>query len=115
MTRQEKAPVVPALATPGAETGHDRDWSWVEASVWTERMVSALVNGVKGGRWFSLIDKVTAPATLAVAWAKVRGNRGAAGVDGQSVERFERQAELYLGELADGLREYGITGRSGSG
>jgi RNA-directed DNA polymerase len=103
-TRQSAAPAVPGLATQGAETGNDRDWSWVEASVWTERMVSALVNGVKGGRWFSLIDKVTAPATLQVAWAKVRANRGAAGVDGQSVERFERQAELYLSELADGLR-----------
>src|SRR4249919_3939036 len=105
MTRQGAAPTVPALATQGAETGNERDWSWVEASVWTERMVSALVNGVKGGRWFSLIDKVTAPATLAVAWEKVRANRGAAGVDGQSVERFEGQAELYLGELADGLRD----------
>ena len=73
--------------------------------MWTERMVSALVNGVKGGRWFSLIDKVMAPKTLAAAWAKVRANQGAAGVDGQSVERFARQAELYLGELADGLRE----------
>jgi RNA-directed DNA polymerase len=105
MTRQEKAPAVPALATQGADTGNDRDWSWVEASVWTERMVSALVNGVKGGRWFSLIDKVTAPATLAVAWQKVRANRGAAGVDGQSVDRFEVQAELYLSELAAGLRD----------
>lgn len=105
MTGQGRAPVVPALATQGAEAGNDRDWSWVEASVWTERMVSALVNGVKGGRWFSLIDKVTAPATLAVAWDKVRANRGAAGVDGQSVERFAGQAELYLRELAEGLRE----------
>jgi RNA-directed DNA polymerase len=105
MTRQEKAPVVPALATQGAETGNDRDWSWVEASVWTERMVSALVNGVKGGRWFSLIDKVTAPATLQAAFEKVRAKRGAAGVDGQSVERFARQAELYLRELAEELRE----------
>jgi RNA-directed DNA polymerase len=104
-TRQLAAPAVPVLATQGAETGNDRDWSWVEASVWTERMVSALVNGVKGGRWFSLIDKVTAPATLQAAWEKVRANRGAAGVDGQSVERFERQAELYLRELADGLRD----------
>ncbi len=105
MTRQVKAPAVPALATQGAEAGNDRDWSWVEASVWTERMVSALVNGVKGGRWFSLIDKVMAPKTLEAAWIKVRANKGAAGVDGQSIERFERQAELYLGELADGLRE----------
>jgi RNA-directed DNA polymerase len=68
-------------------------------------MVSALVNGVKGGRWFSLIDKVTAPATLQAAWEKVRAKRGAAGVDGQSVERFARQAELYLRELAEGLRD----------
>jgi len=68
-------------------------------------MVSALVNGVKGGRWFSLIDKVMAPATLQAAWDKVQANRGAAGVDGQSIEGFERQAELYLRELADGLRD----------
>ncbi len=33
------------------------DWSWVEASVWTDRMVSALGNGVKGGRWYSLIKR----------------------------------------------------------
>jgi hypothetical protein len=33
----------------------------MEASIWTERMVSALRNGVKGGCWFSLIDKVYAP------------------------------------------------------
>ena len=30
--------------------------SWVDAAIWTERMVSALRNGVKGGCWFSLID-----------------------------------------------------------
>jgi RNA-directed DNA polymerase len=92
-------------AKQGAEAENGRDWSWVEATVWTERMVSALVNGVKGGRWYSLIDKVCAPATLQAAWTKVRANRGAAGVDGQSVERFAVQAELYLSELASALRE----------
>lgn len=75
-----------------------------EASVWTERMVSALVNGVKGGRWFSLIDKVWAPTTLALAWAKVRANRGAAGADGQSIERFAARSEAYLAELSQALR-----------
>ena len=99
-------------STGSARKGYTRcrsrnrpDWSWVEASVWTERMVSALVNGVKGGRWYSLMDKVYAPATLQAAWARVRANGGAAGVDGQSIERFEGQAELYLGELAPALRE----------
>jgi RNA-directed DNA polymerase len=68
-------------------------------------MVSALENGVKGGRWYSLMDKVHAPATLAAAWAKVRANRGAAGVDGVSVERFAARSETYLAELATALRE----------
>jgi RNA-directed DNA polymerase len=67
-------------------------------------MVSALENGVKGGRWYSLMDKVYAPATLAAAWARVRSNRGAAGVDGVSIERFAAQAEAYLAELSAALR-----------
>jgi len=100
--RQDRAPGVPGRATQGAEA---RDWSWVEASVWTDRMMSALENGVKGGRWYSLIDKVRAPATLAAAWERVRANAGAAGVDGQSIERFERAAQQYLAELATALRE----------
>jgi hypothetical protein len=28
-------------------------WSWVELSVWTERMLTALENGVKGGKWYT--------------------------------------------------------------
>jgi RNA-directed DNA polymerase len=68
-------------------------------------MVSALENGVKGGRWYSLMDKVSAPATLTAAWHKVRANGGAAGVDGQSLERFAARSEDYLTELATTLRD----------
>ena len=68
-------------------------------------MVSALENGVKGGRWYSLMDKVCAPDTLEAAWSKVQANDGAAGVDGQSLERFAAQEKLYLSELATALRE----------
>lgn len=97
---------MPARARRGAEAGgRSRDRSWVEAAVWTERMVSALENGVKGGRWYSLMDKVYAPATLSAAWARVRANGGAAGVDGVSVERFAVRSEGYLTELATALRE----------
>src|ERR1700739_4783053 len=45
------------------------------------------------------------PATLAAAWERVRANAGAAGVDGQSIERFEAGAKLYLTELATAVRE----------
>jgi RNA-directed DNA polymerase len=104
--RQGTAPVVPETAKQGAEAqGHKvPDLSWVEAGIWTERMVSALVNGVKGGVWFSLIDKVYAPKTLTLAWERVRANRGAAGVDGQSIERFAARSDEYLAELAGSLR-----------
>jgi RNA-directed DNA polymerase len=68
-------------------------------------MLSALGNGVKGGKWYSLIDKVYAPGTLALAWTKVQANKGAAGVDGQSVDRFAAKAEVYLAELVTALRE----------
>ena len=100
--KQATAPAVPVRATQGAEA---RDWSWVEASVWTDRMVSALENGVKGGRWYSLMDKVLAPDTLDAAWDKVQANKGAAGVDGQSIARFDARTELYLTELSAALRE----------
>ena len=52
-----------------------------------------------------MMDKVFAPKTLQVAWAKVRANRGAAGVDGQSIERFAAKADVYLSELSAALRE----------
>jgi RNA-directed DNA polymerase len=99
---QAKASTVPARAKQGAEA---RDWSWVEASIWTDRMVSALDNGVKGGRWYSLMDKVFSPTTLEAAWERVQANHGAAGVDRQSIERFKAREDLYLAELSTALRE----------
>lgn len=80
-------------------------YSWVEASVWTDRMLAALENGVKGGKWFSLMDKVYARRTLEAAWKRVESNRGASGVDRVSVERFAEQASKYLDEICDALAQ----------
>jgi RNA-directed DNA polymerase len=68
-------------------------------------MVSALGNGVKGGKWFSLIDKVKRPATLDIAWQRVARNKGAAGMDGKTIERFAAHADRYLRELQHSLTE----------
>lgn len=93
-------------ATQGrdAASGQPRTWWWAEASIWTDRMVSALGNGVKGGKWFSLVDKAIRPTTLEAAWRKVERNKGAAGVDGQGIERFAAGAERYLTELHENLK-----------
>lgn len=77
----------------------------MEPSVWTERMLTALETGVKGGKWYSLIDKVTRPETLRAAWESVRRNKGAAGVDGQTVHAFGARAEREIQKLSEELRE----------
>ena len=81
------------------------EWDWVDRTVWTERMLAALGNGVKGNKWFSLIDKVYRQSTLKAAWEQVKANRGAAGIDRQSIEGFAANAERYLNELAKDLQE----------
>ena len=80
---------VPSGAKLEGDTQALQSWAWVEASIWTKRMLTALDNGVQGGRWYSLMDKVAAPRTLEAAWKRVAANKGAAGVDGISITRFK--------------------------
>lgn len=104
---QAEVSAVPERAKQETEAtgGERRKLWWAEASIWTDRMVSALENGVKGGKWFSLVDKVIRPSTLEAAWQRVARNKGAAGVDGQDTERFALQAERYLRELQASLED----------
>jgi RNA-directed DNA polymerase len=91
-----------AVPGKGAKPGGDirTRWTWVEAEVWTERMLTALEQGVLGGKWHSLIDKVYALPNLRQAFARVKANGGAAGVDHVTVEEFGRHLEANLEKLA---------------
>jgi RNA-directed DNA polymerase len=93
-TDQQPAAVSEPVATPATtrQAGSIRDrWSWVEPAAWTERMLTALEKGVKGGVWFSLMDKVYSAANMEAAWVSVRVNDGAAGVDHESVHQFQQR------------------------
>ncbi|MGH9374027.1 MAG: group II intron reverse transcriptase/maturase [Vicinamibacterales bacterium] len=79
-------------------------WAWTAPEVWTERMLTALETGVRGGRWFSLIDKVYAIPTLRAAFARVKANRGAPGVDHVTVAMFEARLDANLAALSEALR-----------
>jgi len=79
--------------------------AWLKAKAWTDRMLAALVNGVKGNKWFSLIDKVARSDTLLHAWELVRRNRGAAGVDKVTIERFEASSHIYIPETLKELED----------
>ena len=64
MQHKDTAPSpVPAVAKPEGDTPAPHRWAWVEASIWTERMLAALDHGVQGGRWESLMDQVASPRT----------------------------------------------------
>jgi RNA-directed DNA polymerase len=76
-------------------------WLWTEPSIWTERMLFALERGVKGDKWFSLIDKVYRLSTLEEAFKAVKRNKGAAGVDNESIERFRRHKDEKLLKLSE--------------
>jgi RNA-directed DNA polymerase len=103
-TQNETKPMaVPETAKQMEET-HLGKWEWVERSVWTERMLEALEKGVKGGVWFSLIDKIFRPTTLYAAWTTVKRNGGSAGSDHQSTEAFEAGLADEIARLVEELR-----------
>jgi RNA-directed DNA polymerase len=78
---------------PGAET-----------RVWTERMLAALAKGVKGGKWYSLIDKIYPEAALRAAFTQVAANRGAAGVDHVTIAKYASDLDANLARLSEALR-----------
>ncbi|MEI6242420.1 MAG: group II intron reverse transcriptase/maturase [Chlamydiota bacterium] len=79
----------------------------MEDTIWTENMLTALNNGVKGNKWFSLIDKVYKSATLARAWEKVKARKGAGGIDNMTIGIFQANAGRYLQELEHKLKSGG--------
>ncbi len=67
-------------------------------------MLAALEKGVKGEKWFRLIDKVFAERNLLAGFQKVARNRGAAGVDHETVRGFEKRLPGAIQELSNAIR-----------
>jgi RNA-directed DNA polymerase len=111
MSRSEERPEQ-VEATPnlfgeasGPEAALLSRYPYAERCVWSARMLQALDGGVKGRRWFSLIDKVWSKKTLARAWEIVRANEGSGGIDGMTTSSFATKLEDRLLELSGKLRE----------
>ena len=56
MTKQEELSKVEETPKQGREA-ESQKWSWVEAEVWTERMLTTLETGVKGGKDAYFIER----------------------------------------------------------
>lgn len=104
---EDNSAAVPKIAKQAEET--QSRWQWVERSVWNERMLLTLETGVKGGKWFSLIDKVWKKDNLAASWARAQQNGGSAGVDRQSIKQFTANLGGELDRLHQQLREDSYT------
>jgi RNA-directed DNA polymerase len=102
---QEGQPAGVELSSPKQAGDIRGRWLWVEPAVWTDRMLASLEEGVKGGVWFSLVDKVYSVKTLRASWERVRTNRGSGGVDRVTVDRYSEDAEERLCRLSEMLRE----------
>ncbi len=70
-----------------------------------QRQLWAAAKRAPGRRFHALYDHIWRRDVLQEAWKRVRRNRGAAGVDGQSIRDVEQYGvELFLEELGDVLR-----------
>lgn len=103
--RAEATPaIVPLAQQAGEVTGH-RLWQVAEPRVWTARMLTTLIKGVEGGKWFRLFDKVFLERNLLAATQQVARNDGAPGVDHVTVGEFARQLPENLWQLGDSLKD----------
>ncbi len=98
-SRQETPPPVAGVEPEPPQGGEIRArWAWVEASVWTPRMLKILETGMGEGKWFRLIDKVWSEKNLQSALEQVVYNGGSAGVDGRSVAVVEWSNDFFHAE-----------------
>jgi len=101
-TTEQPPTAVPATAKQVGEVR--ARWAWTEPSAWTDRMLTALETGVKGGMWFSLMDKVHSLRNLLAGYGKVAANGGAAGADHVTVQHFGKDVFENLEQIAEQLR-----------
>lgn len=101
MGQEEKSPTVPCAKQ--GEEAPDK-WSFAEPAVWTPIMLQALERGVKGGKWFSLMDKLYTHRNLEAAAKQVIANKGASGVDRITTEVFKNNLNAELEKIHNELR-----------
>jgi RNA-directed DNA polymerase len=68
-------------------------------------MLTTLTEGVEGGKWFRLFDKVFAERNLLASLQQVAAKKGASGVDHVTVGEFVRQVPEVLWQLSDALQD----------
>jgi RNA-directed DNA polymerase len=103
MTKRAEEPSAKVPQAQQAEAAHPL-WRCAKPCVWTVRMLTALIKGVEGGKWFRLFDKVFAERNLLAGLQQVAENDGAPGVDHVGVREFVRQLPESIRQLAERIK-----------
>jgi RNA-directed DNA polymerase len=103
MTKRMESPSAKVPLAQQAEATHPL-WRCAKPCVWTVRMLTTLVEGVEGGKWFRLFDKVFAERNLLASLQQVAANDGAPGVDHVTASEFVGQFPDSIWELSDGIK-----------
>jgi RNA-directed DNA polymerase len=100
MMRKKSKELQPALVFEETiQAGEAPLKSSADPSIWTSGMLTALGNGVQGGKWYSLGDKAFSVKGLKASFARVKANKGSCGVDGWTVKRFDKVLAENLGRI----------------
>jgi RNA-directed DNA polymerase len=91
---------------PKAKQGREVEpkWAWTEASVWTERMLATLERGIKGGKWYSLMDKVWKMENLQSAVKKMAQGKSEKKADGRRCRHYAQASHRKLPPLQEKLK-----------
>lgn len=104
MNHETESATVPRTRDKQAEEALWTEFK-AERGVWSEKMLMALQGGLKGKKWFSLIDKVWSERTLQLAWEKVASNAGGCGVDNITIGHFAKDSKNRLLAVSEHLKQ----------
>jgi hypothetical protein len=103
------------MASQRGEQASGRSFGLMVAAAMTEpKTLRTPAKSSRAARWMqsmqarkahSLIGRVYDPRNLSRAWERVKENRGAGGVDGMTVARFEENRDHYLDLLHQKLKD----------
>lgn len=102
---KDDLPQGPATVAAKPRQAGNQRLSKASQGIWTRSMLETLERGIKGGRWYSLIDKVYEPEHLKLGALEVIRNKGAAGVDHRTVEQLRKEMDREVAIVARQLRE----------
>ncbi len=107
---QDEYPALVPAVPEAKQAGSIRDrWAWVEPVVWTDRMLTALEEGVKGGVWCQHRPSTLAQSILCCPWAVLSGNRPCRSLSipiWQGLHRPERRVRETCMHGSEGGRDW---------